>query len=62
MFICARPLESACGPGPYRWCPVVRTPDGLAFGGIYVVRGADLTEAEVMELRTNKAIEIKELR
>jgi hypothetical protein len=36
------------GPGPYRWCHVVRTEKGLALGNIYRKLGDDLTEAEVM--------------
>lgn len=35
------------GPGPYRWCHVVRTEKGLALGNIYRQIGDDLTEAEV---------------
>lgn len=34
------------GPGPYRWCHVVRTEKGLALGSIYRKVGDDLTEAE----------------
>jgi len=37
------------GRGPYAWRPVVRTPRGLALGGIYDKFPADLTDAEIAE-------------
>ena len=43
------------GPGPYRWCHVVRAEKGLALGNIYRKLGDDLTEAEVMWVKERLA-------
>ena len=46
------------GNGPYRWCPVVNTPEGLALGSIYRQRPDDLTSSQIEELTAHIGIEL----